>query len=102
MSIRPLRAKGGPLFNRGTHGQFRRGFVEVVWMPADVYRMKCGKLFAQAPVREVRIGNGGGNQDALRLGFAGGGDPMGLRIRWPDGRAEDRAWPAGVRAVVLR
>src|SRR3712207_881100 len=32
--LAPLRQKGEPLQSPSTHGVFRRGFVEVVWMPA--------------------------------------------------------------------
>ena len=53
--LAPLKAKGEALQNAGTHGQFRRGFVELVWMPAAVYLRKADKLFARAPVRELRV-----------------------------------------------
>jgi uncharacterized protein (TIGR02996 family) len=53
--LAPLRRKGGPLFSRRTHGQFRRGFVEVVWMPAGWFLAKAERLFARCPVRELRL-----------------------------------------------
>jgi uncharacterized protein (TIGR02996 family) len=49
----PLCARGGPL--EGGHGQFRRGFVEVVWMPAGWFVARAEALFARAPVRELRV-----------------------------------------------
>ena len=53
--LKPLRAKGEALQNPGTHGLFRRGFVELVWMPAAIYLTKAHKLFSHAPVRELRL-----------------------------------------------
>ncbi len=53
--LAPLRERGEALFNRGTHGLFRRGFVEVVWMPAAHYLWKADRLFAKAPVNELRV-----------------------------------------------
>ena len=53
--LRPLRARGEALQNPGTHGLFRRGFVELVWMPAAIYLTKAHKLFARSPVRELRL-----------------------------------------------
>ena len=53
--LAPLRAKGEALQNPGTHGLFRRGLVETVWMPATVFTWKAAKLFARAPVTELRV-----------------------------------------------
>jgi uncharacterized protein (TIGR02996 family) len=53
--LEPLRQKGEPLLSARTHGQFRRGFVEVVWMPAAWFNKKADKLFARCPVRELRV-----------------------------------------------
>ena len=53
--LAPLRAKGEALQNPGTHGLFRRGFVETVWMPATIFTWKAAKLFARAPVTELRV-----------------------------------------------
>jgi uncharacterized protein (TIGR02996 family) len=53
--LAPLRAAGEPLQNLSTHGQFRRGFVEVVWMPAPVFVQKAAKLFSRCPVTELRV-----------------------------------------------
>ncbi len=53
--LAPLRVRGEALQNAGTHGLFRRGFVELVWMPAAIYLKKADKLFARAPVRELRV-----------------------------------------------
>ena len=51
----PLRAKGEALQNRGTHGLFRRGFVEIVWMPATIFCWKAERLFRKAPATELRV-----------------------------------------------
>ncbi|WP_171470085.1 TIGR02996 domain-containing protein [Frigoriglobus tundricola] len=53
--LAPLRAPGGPLQSEATHGQFRRGFVEVVWMPAAWFAVRADVLFARVPVRELRV-----------------------------------------------
>ena len=53
--LAPLRTRGEALQNPGTHGLFRRGFVETVWMPAAVFTWKAAKLFARAPVTELRV-----------------------------------------------
>lgn len=51
----PLSARGGPLDGTDFHAQFRRGFVEVVWMPASRFAARAPALFALAPVRELRV-----------------------------------------------
>ncbi len=66
--LRPLRGKGEPFQNSGAHGQFRRGFVEVVWMPALVYARRAEKLMARVPVRELRLTMA--NLDGLALALA--------------------------------
>lgn len=53
--LAPLRADGEPLAGKGTHGQFVRGFVEVVWMPAAVFLRRADRLFARTPARELRV-----------------------------------------------
>ena len=53
--LAPLRTRGEALQNPGTHGLFRRGFVETVWMPAAVFTWKAARLFARAPVTELRV-----------------------------------------------
>jgi len=53
--LAPLRTRGEALQNPGTHGLFRRGFVETVWMPATVFTWKAARLFARAPVTELRV-----------------------------------------------
>lgn len=53
--LAPLRKKGEALQNPGTHGLFRRGFVEIVWMPAVIFLKKAEKLFARTPARELRV-----------------------------------------------
>jgi uncharacterized protein (TIGR02996 family) len=53
--LTPLQAEGEPLRGGDAHGQFRRGFVEVVWMPAPWFILRAERLFACAPVRELRI-----------------------------------------------
>jgi uncharacterized protein (TIGR02996 family) len=52
--LEPLKGRGGPL-DGPAHGQFRRGFVEVVWMPATWFPVRAARLFARAPVRELRV-----------------------------------------------
>src|SRR5262245_15825451 len=53
--LAPLRAKGEPLQHEATHGQFRRGFVEVVWMPAAWFVQWGERLLEHAPIRELRV-----------------------------------------------
>jgi uncharacterized protein (TIGR02996 family) len=53
--LAPLREPGGPLPKGETTGQFRRGFVEVVWMPAAWFLSRAAALFASAPARELRV-----------------------------------------------
>lgn len=53
--LAPLRGPGGPLRHPGAHGQFRRGFVEVVWMPASWFLVCADALFRSVPVRELRV-----------------------------------------------
>ena len=53
--LAPLKNKGEPLFTPRSHGLFRRGFVECVWMPAAWFVAKAEKLFARCPVNELRV-----------------------------------------------
>jgi uncharacterized protein (TIGR02996 family) len=53
--LAPLKKKGEPLFTPRSHGLFRRGFVECVWMPAAWFVAKAEKLFARCPVNELRV-----------------------------------------------
>jgi uncharacterized protein (TIGR02996 family) len=53
--LAPLRRPGGPLESAETHGRFRRGFVEVVWMPASWFPDSAAILFESTPVRELRV-----------------------------------------------
>lgn len=53
--LEPLRERGGALESTDTHAQFRRGFVEVVWMPAPWFIFRAAALFASAPARELRV-----------------------------------------------
>jgi hypothetical protein len=53
--LEPLRGRGGPLESTETHAQFRRGFVEVVWMPARWFVARAAVLFATTPARELRV-----------------------------------------------
>ncbi|MCU0706293.1 MAG: TIGR02996 domain-containing protein [Fimbriiglobus sp.] len=53
--LAPLRQAGGPLANGRSHAAFRRGFVEVVWMPAVWLERQAERLFALAPVVELRL-----------------------------------------------
>jgi uncharacterized protein (TIGR02996 family) len=53
--LAPLRRKGGALESRTTHAQFRRGFVEVVWMPAYWFVRRAELLFDRTPVTELRV-----------------------------------------------
>jgi uncharacterized protein (TIGR02996 family) len=52
--LAPLKVPGQPL-DRGAGALFRRGFVEVVWMPATSFLENARALFARAPVRELRV-----------------------------------------------
>lgn len=54
----PLRGRGGPLQSGEAHSHFRRGFVEIVWLPAGMFVQRAGALFARAPVRELRVTRG--------------------------------------------
>lgn len=53
--LEPFRKRGQPLMSLSTHGQFRRGFLEVVWMPATEFLKRGHRLFEVAPVVELRI-----------------------------------------------
>jgi len=53
--LAPLRARGEPFQSPSTHGIFRRGFVEIVWMPVGIFLRKGQKLFQRAPIRELRV-----------------------------------------------
>jgi uncharacterized protein (TIGR02996 family) len=53
--LAPLRRAGEALENRTTHGQFRRGFVEIVWTPAVWFLNRAKQLFARTPCRELRV-----------------------------------------------
>jgi uncharacterized protein (TIGR02996 family) len=53
--IEPLRGRGGPLEGTEPYGQFRRGFVEVVWMPAVWFVARAPALFARTPARELSV-----------------------------------------------
>lgn len=53
--LAPLREKGEPLQSASTHGEFVRGFVQRVWMPAAWFVGKAEKLFRRVPVRELRV-----------------------------------------------
>ncbi len=53
--LAPFQEEGEPLRGGDAHGQFRRGFVEVVWMPAAWFILRAERLFSRAPVRELRI-----------------------------------------------
>ena len=65
--LRPLRAKGEPLQNPGTHGRFVRGFVEEVWMPAGVFLLRADKLFRRLPVRTLLVTRAGARADRAGL-----------------------------------
>jgi uncharacterized protein (TIGR02996 family) len=53
--LAPLRRPGEPLFTRRSHAAFRRGFVEVVWLPAREFVKHADRLFDLTPVRELRV-----------------------------------------------
>jgi uncharacterized protein (TIGR02996 family) len=53
--LEPLRERGGPLPKTVAHAEFRRGFVERVWMPATWFVARAEVLFASVPVRELRL-----------------------------------------------
>ena len=50
-----FRMKGGPLSNRSSHGQFVRGFIEIVWMYALSFLKRGERLFQKIPLKELRI-----------------------------------------------
>jgi len=56
--LAPLRGPGAPLQSGEAHAQFRRGFVEIVWLPAGMFVQRAGALFARGPVRELRVTRG--------------------------------------------
>jgi uncharacterized protein (TIGR02996 family) len=53
--LAPLKERGQPLFTPRSHGQFRRGFVEVLWMPAGWFVDKARKIATSCPARELRL-----------------------------------------------
>jgi len=63
--LAPLREPGQPLFTRLSHGTFRRGFIEEVWMPARWFRDHAERLFAVCPVRHLRASVGGAGEFSL-------------------------------------
>jgi uncharacterized protein (TIGR02996 family) len=52
--LAPFKAAGQPLFG-AAHGQFRRGFVEIVWMTAKEFVLRGELLFSRIPMRELRV-----------------------------------------------
>lgn len=62
--LEPLKLKGEPLSNPRSHGLFRRGFVEIVWMPATTFAASAERLFACSPVSELRVILGIGHEMA--------------------------------------
>jgi uncharacterized protein (TIGR02996 family) len=53
--LAPLKLPGESLNGKDAHGLFRRGFVEVVWMPAAWFVARAERLFTRVPVRELRL-----------------------------------------------
>ncbi len=53
--LSPLRRKNEPLECSSTHGVFRRGFVEIVWMPAARFLSHAERLFQLCPASELRV-----------------------------------------------
>ena len=53
--LAPFQAEGGPLRGHAAHGQFHRGFVETVWLPATWFVARAEQLFACVPARELRV-----------------------------------------------
>jgi hypothetical protein len=52
--LAPFKSSCGPL--RGdAHGKFRRGFIEIVWMPATEFRLRAETLFQCFPLCELRV-----------------------------------------------
>jgi uncharacterized protein (TIGR02996 family) len=57
--MEPLRSPGAPLDGAtASHGMFRRGFVEVVWMSARRFLREADRLMQLTPVRELRVTEG--------------------------------------------
>ena len=51
--LAPLQEEGEPLRGGDAHGEFRRGFVEVVWMPASWFILRAlSGYFRALPVRD--------------------------------------------------
>ena len=75
--LAPIRAAVAPLDGQTvSHGAFRRGFVEVVWMPARRFLREADRLFRLAPVRELRVTEG----SWLELGELVGSAPFGRLV----------------------
>ena len=53
--LAPLRQPGGPLGTQKSHAEFRRGFVEKVWLPGREFARHAERLFSLAPVNELRL-----------------------------------------------
>jgi uncharacterized protein (TIGR02996 family) len=53
--LAPLRRDGEALASDQTHAQFRRGFIDIVWMPAAWFVDRGEWLFRTNPVQELRV-----------------------------------------------
>ena len=53
--LAPLRAPSRPLFSQKSHAEFTRGFVQTVWLPVGEFARHADRLFALAPVTELRL-----------------------------------------------
>ena len=106
--LAPLREKGGPLDHGEAHGEFRRGFLEVVWMPAKWFVKRAPDLFRLAPVRELRVTLTNEAEFVRLVEYPLLGRLHGLDLsdrRLGDRAAELLAWSAfagGLRVIRLR
>lgn len=106
--LKPLRARGEALQSSSTHGQFRRGFVEVVWMPAALFVAKFEKLFRREPTRELRVTRTVAAELAQLVGCAGFRQLEGLDLSdrrlgaWIVELLTQQGTAAGLRILRLR
>ena len=62
-----------------------------------IVRLRSGDR--HGPAREVHAGHGYWSQDSATVLLAAPSTPTGLQVRWPGGKSQEFAWPAGARSV---
>ena len=62
-----------------------------------IVRLRSGDR--SGPAREVHAGHGYWSQDSATVLLAAPSTPTGLQVRWPGGKSQEFAWPAGARSV---